>query len=648
MFQSRRKGGGGLPHSPRRTARLQEPQGLTLAHYAAAKKLPVSFLKSLGLTDIYFDGRPAVRIPYLGVEGFDAAVQFRLSMDGEDRFRWKTGSKPCLYGLWKLEEARAAGYICLVEGSSDSHTLWQHGIPALGLPGATTWREEWSNHLRGIETIYVMIEPDKGGEAVKRWLSSSEIRHRARLVTLVGAKDPSAMYLSDPEGFKGKWVAALASSVPWHKVERAEEIARAKALWAQCESLAVQPNILDLFEAALSRIFVVGERRTARLMYLALTSRFLDRPVSIATKGPSGCGKSYLAEKVLIFFPQSAYHVLTAMSEKALAYSSEPLKHRFVVILEATGLQGEWVSYFVRSLLSEDRICYETVEKTKDGLRPRRIEREGPTGLITTTTAVSLHPENETRFFSVEVDDSPDQTRKVLKAAAERINQDDTAIGDEEIGRFLAFQEWLAAANHRVVIPYASALAEQIPPVAVRLRRDFKAILSLIQAHAIVHQASRKQDDRGRIIATFEDYRAVRDIVSDIVSDGVQLTTSQATRQTVEAVREANERGSRCEEDGASVKEVADSLKLDVSTASRRVKVCLKNGYLRNLESRRGRPYKLVVGDSLPGEMLLLPDAESLARCCSVAASPEDGAPPPPSREPPGPDGVSPEIEEEL
>ena len=143
-----------------------------------------------------------------------------------------------------------------------------------------------------------------------------------------------------------------------------------------------------------------------------------------------------------------------------------------------------------------------------------------------------------------------------------------------------------------------------------------------------------------------EDYKAVRDIVADIVSEGVQVTTSQTTRQTVKPVGEAIKRASRGEEDGASVKEVADILKLDVSTASRRFKVCLKNDYLRNLETRRGRPYKLVVGDPLPTEAPLLPCPESLAGC-GVAVNPEDVAPPPPSSEPP-PGGFGPEIEEEL
>jgi hypothetical protein len=639
---------GGPDQTPGRTATPQHSQGLTLARYASAKKLPIGFLKDLGLSNIYLGGQQVVRIPYRTADGFDDAVQFRLSMDGEDRFRWRTGSKPCLYGLWKLGEGKAAGYICLVEGSSDCHTLWYHGIPAVGLPGANTWTEDWSSHLQGIETVYVMIEPDNGGQAVKEWLSSSEMRYHTRIVTLAGTKDPSELYLSNPHEFRDKWGAALAGAVPWQEIERVEQTARIRELWAQCESLAVQKDILSWFEGVLGRIFVVGEGHVAKLIYLALTSRFLERPVSITTKGPSSGGKSFLVEKILAFFPPSGYYILTAMSEKALAYSDEPIKHRFVVILEATGLQGQWVSYLVRSLLSEGRISYETVEKTKDGLRPRRIDREGPAGLITTTTAISLHPENETRYFSVDVDDTREQTRKVLKAIAESSNEDATASADQEIGRFRVLQEWLAKANHTVVIPYASALAEQIEPVAVRLRRDFKAILHLIKAHAILHQATRQQDDRGRIIATIEDYRAVRDIVGGIVSEAVQVTTSQTTRQTVQAVSKANQQADRGQEDGASVKEVADILKLDVSTASRRVRACLKRGYLKNLESKRGRPYKLVVDDPLPGEAPLLPDPKALVESCSVAGDPADVPLPPPFNDPTGQDGAGPDVEEEL
>ena len=103
--------------------------------------------------------------------------------------------------------------------------------------------------------------------------------------------------------------------------------------WEKCQELAGYPHILDEFASELSSVGVVGERRAAQLIYLAVTSRMLDRPVSVAVKGPSSGGKSFVVELTLKFFPPEAFYALTAMSDRALAYSSEPLKHRHLVHL---------------------------------------------------------------------------------------------------------------------------------------------------------------------------------------------------------------------------------------------------------------------------------------------------------------------------
>ena len=145
----------------------------------------------------------------------------------------------------------------------------------------------------------------------------------------------------------------------------------------------------------------------------------LKQPVSISVKGPSSSGKTFIVESTLKFFPPAAFYMLTAMSDHALAYSNEPLNHRHLVIYEAAGMASDFATYLIRSLLSEGRLRYETVEKTKDGLVPRLIEREGPTGLIVTTTSLRLHPENETRMLSLTVTDTSVQTAAVFRALAQ-------------------------------------------------------------------------------------------------------------------------------------------------------------------------------------------------------------------------------------
>ena len=90
--------------------------------------------------------------------------------------------------------------------------------------------------------------------------------------------------------------------------------------------------------------------------------------------------------------------------------------------------------------------------------------------------------------------------------------------------------------QHAVIVPFAKELASLVPPVAVRLRRDFKTVLSLIRAHALLHQATRRKDEGGRIIATIGDYAAIRDLVGDLIAAGVEATVRPEVRETVSAV----------------------------------------------------------------------------------------------------------------
>ncbi len=550
-------------------------------------------------------------------------MRFRTSLskseDGaDDRFRWRRGSKAMPYGLWRMERARQAGYVVLVEGESDCHTLWHHGVEALGVPGAGNWKEEWAEHLEGVEKVYAVIEPDEGGEALKEKLTASPALHdRLRLVELDGAKDVSELHLDDPDGFKDELWAACSRAALWSDLQRAEKGAAMEATWQACEELARERRILDRFADTLRRSGVAGESRTAKLLYLALTSRLLGRPVSIAVKGPSSGGKTYLVERVLGYFPESAYHALTAMSERTLAYSEEPIRHRFLVIYEADGMASDFATYLMRSLLSEGKVRYETVESTPQGIRPRLIEREGPTGLILTTTAVKLHPENETRLLSVTVADTRDQTRGVIRALAKRRKE------EVDLTPWLALQEWLAGpeAEGRVEIPYAPALAELVPPVAVRLRRDFGAVLNLVRAHAVLHQASRERDGEARVVADLDDYAAIRELVADLIAEGVEATVPKTVRETVEAAKRLLE-GS----DGEPITTaaVAQELRLDKSAALRRVRSAIDRGHLKNLEDRKGRPARIVLGDPLAGEVEVLPAPERFAEQiegCRVAGN---------------------------
>lgn len=619
--------GGGGSYTSSKTRSTDQPA--TLENYAAYVGLPVEFLESLSLEQYYRLGKPAVRIPYLDESGGEVLlVRSRVSLTGKPKILTRKGDKHRLYGLWKLEEPREAGYAWLVEGESDSHTAWYYEEPAAGIPGANGWKQEWAQDLRGIEKLYFVVE-DEAGEACYRKLAATpDIQERLYRVELDGVKDISELHRTDPEHFQERLDKARREARAWLDIAETEAQERGREAWALCGELVEAPDILEEFSKDLIKSDVTGEKDNGKLLYLALTSRVLDKIVSAAVKGPSSGGKSYLVKSVVSFFPETAVYQFTSFSEKTLFYTEEPLSNRILILAEAAG-GGEYQEYTIRTLLSEGRLEYEFVEKTAEGLRARRICKEGPTGFITTTTRQRLHAENETRYLSLTVTDTREQTRQIFRSLA-------SSPEPPDMERWLALQRWIEVQDNRVDIPYATQLAERMGDAAVRLRRDFSVVLSLIKTHAILHQATRERDREGRIVATLKDYSRIREVVSGLIAEGVEATVPKIVRETVEVVSQLIQESG---EDWVTNRAVSAELDIDKAAASRRVRAAVDRGYITNLEDRRGHPARLVIGDPMPEDEEILPSAEQLEgeedRCTVDRVSQGIQHPPPPARSQP-------------
>src|SRR5262249_12594364 len=146
---------------------------ISVAEYANAKRLdPNMLISDFQLRDIRYPPEgPAILIPYFDLNGRELPPRFRVALDGPGKFRQRKGSSPSLYGLWKMPTARGAAEpsILLCEGESDVHTFYgrpDRPFHAVGIPGANTWRDEWASLFEGFHTIFLVVEPDTGGEAL--------------------------------------------------------------------------------------------------------------------------------------------------------------------------------------------------------------------------------------------------------------------------------------------------------------------------------------------------------------------------------------------------------------------------------------------------------------------------------------------------
>jgi hypothetical protein len=380
------------------------------------------------------------------------------------------------------------------------------------------------------------------------------------------------------------------------------------ALWRDCEDLAKAADLLDRVVVAMVSRGLVGEVRNAKLLYLGATARLLEKPISVFVKGPSSSGKSHLIERVIEVLPLSACVNFTTISPRFLAYSNLDLRHKIVVIYEAGGMDDGIGAYVMRSLLSEGCLRIGTVDRGEgDTMEAREIHKEGPTALFTSTTKGALDGELETRALNLATNDGPEQSKAIMRGAARRY------MGDQpeplDLAPYHALQEWLeAAGERRVVIPFASQLAECVPTLAIRIRRDFGKLLTLITACAVLHQAQREHTEGGALLATLDDYRIVRELLEESFGAAQQDGLTPKQREAVIAVTVLQPEGSV----GVSLGPVAAHLGIDKSAASRRLSNPVAQGYVRNLEERPRQPARFAPGEKLPEPVSSLPKPEDL------------------------------------
>lgn len=360
-----------------------------------------------------------------------------------------------------------------------------------------------------------------------------------------------------------------------------------------------------------------GDTRPVLLAHLALTSRLLERPINLAFVAMSASGKNRTVDEALRLMPDNAFHQITASSPRALVYSGESFQHRMVVLAEADSLPREGpAASAVRSIAADRRMVYEVVEKNPvtNEFETRRIEKEGPTGLITTSTE-SMDRQFATRTLEVPIPDDDEQTQAVMEAHARQVAGEQQHEPPDTVP-FHALQRWLEAGGTRnIEVPFAGVLAELVPPNAVGMRRWFRLLLTAIQTVALLHQRQRERTDDGAVVATLEDYEEAREILRLVFGTVAAEGVTDAVRETVEAIQ-PGERVSQAE--------LADRLDISAAAVSYRVKRAIQGGWLVNEESRRGYAHKLTRGAPLPEDRDALPGPEAVKEALTTGETRDD------------------------
>jgi DNA primase len=137
----------------------------------------------------HFRGR--LSIPYVTPSGV-VDLRFRSLGNEEPKYMGLPGAKTGVYNVRGLWEALDSIAVC--EGEVDAITLhYKVGIPAIGLPGATSWKRHYTRLLQDYETIYVFADGDQPGRDFAKNIAK-ELRG-VIVLEMPEGEDVNSMYL---------------------------------------------------------------------------------------------------------------------------------------------------------------------------------------------------------------------------------------------------------------------------------------------------------------------------------------------------------------------------------------------------------------------------------------------------------------------
>jgi hypothetical protein len=349
------------------------------------------------------------------------------------------------------------------------------------------------------------------------------------------------------------------------------------------EGMLLDPSLIQEIGDDIERMGVVGDRDVAMGVYLIGTSRLSPKPLAGIVKGASSSGKSHVISTTAKLFPSETKLEAHQISPTALYYLPEDaLRHRFVVAGERPRNQSDDQANAtkpLREMLSDGVLRYVVTQKVGDELIATPFEKRGPIAFVESTSASTIFAEDANRCLILHADESPEQTARIISAAAAR-----AAIHPIDAEALIvpvhhALQRMLKPL--RVLIPFAPYLASSFPKQRVEARRAMPHLLNTIRSVALLRQFQKAVTD-GTISADAEDYRVALRIVRASID---QLRGGVG--EQVKRVWAAIEKNAEPDKDFTRL-EVAKWAGMRPSDSNSRIRILIERGFLQETAEAKG------------------------------------------------------------
>ncbi len=333
----------------------------------------------------------------------------------------------------------------------------------------------------------------------------------------------------------------------------------------RCIEFLKGENLVQKFNNLIGKAGIVGEETNRILLFVIASSYKMPDTLHALIQGSSGSGKTRLLKIISQLMPGEDVKKYTRVTDNSFYNQDEYFFVNKLVCFEDLDGLKEDAQLAVRELQSNEILRTSTSLKDKNGsITGGERTVRGPIASLSCTTRGETYEDNISRSFLIAVDESREQTLKVIEyqneVSAGLVDKQD----QEKIKGFVKNCIRLLK-PYEVVNPYAGKI--KLPEEAHKIRRLNELYQSFVRQITLLNQYQRKKDKQGRVITGKADLQTACDILFEsIVLKVDELDGS--LRQFFEKLK-AYINGRESETEGFTQREVRQALNISKAQCSR-------------------------------------------------------------------------------
>ncbi len=303
----------------------------------------------------------------------------------------------------------------------------------------------------------------------------------------------------------------------------------------KCIEFLKSKGLIQKFNNLIGKAGITGEQTNRILLFVVASSYKMPDTLHALIQGSSGSGKTRLLKIISDLMPPEDVKKYTRVTDNSFYNQDEYFFVNKLVCFEDMDGLKEDAQLAVRELQSNEILISSTSIKDSSGSISggERIVR-GPIASLSCTTKGETYEDNISRSFLIAVDESKEQTLKVIQY---QNNQSAGLINKEEQNKIKAFvQNCIRLMQpYEVVNLYANKI--KLPEEAHKIRRLNELYQCFVKQITLLNQYQRKRDKQGRLITEKEDLQ----IACDILFESIVLKVDEldgSLRQFFERLKE--------------------------------------------------------------------------------------------------------------